>query len=42
MLKKYKKDVKVYERKLTYSFGTHGNLKTNMSNRVKEYLFVGK
>jgi len=42
MMKKYKKDVKVFERKLTYSFGTHSNLKTNMSNRVKEYLFVGK
>ena len=28
--------------KLKNSFGTHGNLKTNVSNRVKEYLFVGK
>ncbi|MCF8461753.1 MAG: DNA adenine methylase [Flavobacteriales bacterium] len=42
ILKEYKNDVEVHEIDHTYSFGTQSHKIGNKSNRVKEYLFIGK
>lgn len=42
ILKEYKNDVIVHEIDHTYSFGNQNNKKGNKSNRVKEYLFIGR
>lgn len=42
ILKEYKNDVIVHEIDHIYSFGNQGNKIGNKSNRVKEYLFIGK
>lgn len=41
ILKEYKSDVKVHEIDHTYSFGNQNHKTGNISNRVKEYLFIG-
>lgn len=42
MLLIYKSNVEVHEIDHTYSIGTHSHRVGNKSNRVKEYLFIGK
>lgn len=42
MLKKYKKKVVVHEIDHTYSFGNQNHKIGNNTNRVKEYVFIGK
>ncbi|MCG8573912.1 MAG: DNA adenine methylase [Flavobacteriales bacterium] len=42
ILKEYKNDVIVHEIDHTYSFGNQNHKIGNKSNRVKEYLFIGK
>lgn len=42
ILKEYKNDVKVHEIDHTYSFGNQNHKIGNNSNKVKEYLFIGK
>lgn len=42
IFKEYKSDVKVHEIDHTYSFGNQNHKTGNKSNRVKEYLFIGR
>lgn len=42
ILRKYKENVIVHEIDHTYSFGNQGHKTGNESNRVKEYLFIGR
>jgi DNA adenine methylase len=42
ILKEYKSEVTVHEIDHTYSFGNQNHKKGNKSNRVKEYLFIGR
>ena len=42
ILKEYKSDVEVHEIDHTYSFGNQSHKTGNKSNRVKEYLFIGR
>ena len=42
LLKKYKKQVEVFEFNYTYSFGTHNHIVANSNNKVAEYLFLAK
>ncbi len=42
LLLAYKDDVEVVEINHTYSFGNQGHKINNQSNRVKEYIFIGK
>ena len=42
ILKDYKKEVQVHEIDHTYSFGNQNHKIGNNSNKVKEYLFIGK
>lgn len=42
ILEEYKRDVVVHEIDHTYSFGNQNHKAGNKSNRVKEYLFIGR
>lgn len=42
ILKEYKSNVRVHEIDHTYSFGNQNHKTGNKSNRVKEYLFIGR
>lgn len=41
MMRKYFKNIKIFEVDYKYSFGTHKHKKANANNKVKEYLFLG-